>query len=275
MPEPDAGQSQYAFPRLSLAPFVHEYAPKETVRVDYTSLVDGFADWALLCPPRHESLWLVFVHGHGSAGDQLFVREDIRERLLFPALERGLGLLMVNLRGNAWMGPAAAEDLLALIKFIRGDYGAKKLIFPSGSMGASSNLIFARMYPEEVAGVVALCPATDLASYWAWCKEKASPITLEIASAIQESYGGVPSERPALYEVHSALFGADRLRMPLFLAHGTADDIIPVEQSRRLAERLATKPTFTYVEQPGGHHDTPLALATEALDQVLSQVETG
>jgi pimeloyl-ACP methyl ester carboxylesterase len=280
MPDPDnqpepAHEPPREFTQLAIAPFERGDAPAGTLRVDYTSGMDGLEDWALIIPPREGQVWLGFLHGHGSGGDQLLVRKDIREWLLYPALERGLGLLMCNLRGNAWMGPAAVEDLRSLIVLARGQYGAEKLLFASGSMGATSNLIFARLHPEEVAGLVALCPATDLASYWEWCQQKASPITLEIAGAIQQSYGGTPTELPALYEAHSALAGAQRLKMPLLLAHGTADDIIPVEQSRRLAEQLAEAEHFTYLELDGGHHDSPLAIATEALEEILVEVLAG
>ena len=51
---------------------------------------------------------------------------------------------------------------------------------------------------------------------------------------------------------------ADRLSMPLLFSHATGDETIPVEQSRRLQERLANAPNVRYVEIEGGGHDSPL-----------------
>ena len=64
--------------------------------------------------------------------------------------------------------------------------------------------------------------------------------------------------------------------MPVYLAHGDADALIPVEQSRALAA-LCRSPRFRYREIPGGHHDSPLAadIMDEALDWVLGPAGTG
>ena len=248
-------------------------APEGLVRYDYESDLDNHPDWALLCPPaRDDGLWLVMIHGHGSHGDQLYTRPDLRDQWLPHFRRLGLGLLTPNLCDNAWMGPAAAHDLHDLLAFMRGECGARQFLFASGSMGGTSNLIYAVLHPQDVAGVVALCPATDLASYHAWCRERNTGVIKEIADAIERAYDGPPASQPKTYEAHSALKNAHLLTMPVYLAHGAFDATIPVSQSRLLAAAMADKKGFTYVEMPNGHHDSPLPLAPQAVDRVILHI---
>ena len=80
----------------------------------------------------------------------------------------------------------------------------------------------------------------------------------EIAEAIKAAYGAGPDQAPALYRRHSTLANQERLTMPVYLSHGGADAIIPVEQARRLAEGMRGRNNFAYDEVPGGNHDAPL-----------------
>jgi len=214
-------------------------------------------DWALAWPGERRT-WVVHLHGHGSTGDQIFTREDIRDTWLAAYRRLGLGVLSANLRGNAWMCPAAADDLHRLLAWSRGHYGVGDFLFVSGSMGGTSNLIYGILHPEDISAMVALCPATDIGAYARWCRQHPGGVIDEIYAAIVQAYGGPPEEQPEVYAAHSAVAHAARLTMPLFVCHGDDDKIIPVEESRRLAAALADVPTFSYLELPGGHHDSPL-----------------
>lgn len=238
--------------------------PEGTLRLEYTSGVDGFKDWALALPPKKSDVWVVHIHGHGSHGDQVFTRPDIRGRW-FPAYKKhGFGILGVNLRDNAWMSPKAAQDLHDLLGYVRNAYNVRKFLLVSGSMGGTSNLIYAGVHPEDVAGVVALCPASDLSSYYAWCRKRNAGVIKEIADAIEQAYGTTPQKNPKLYAYHSAWKNAAKLKMPVFVCHGTADDLIPVSQSRILASAMANAPAFVYTEVPDGNHDSPLSTGFDA-----------
>jgi len=245
--------------------------PEAVLRLSYTSSADGRQDWSLALPESREGLWVVCIHGHGSSGDQLYTRQDMRDRWLPAFRQQGLGILTPDLRGNAWMSPLAASDLQDLLGEIRRRYAARGFVFFSGSMGGTSNLIYAALHPEDVTAVVALGAATDVGSYHAWCREKPLPIHGQIAQAIGDSYGGDPGALPEVYRAHSALRNAARLRMPIFLAHGEKDAIMPVEQARLLAERLSGSTSFLFTEVPGGSHDSPLSL-TESLKWVLDRI---
>ncbi len=232
--------------------------PAGTLRLRYVSPVDGHADWALLLPPSGATTWLVALHGHGSGGDQLFTRPDIRDAWLAHYRRRGLGVLSPHLRGNAWMSPAAVADLHGLLAWLRQHWGAGRVVLFSGSMGGTGNLIYAVQHPEDVRAVAALGAATDLAAYWRWCQAHPGGVIDEIAAAVAHAYGGPPGQAPAAYGAHQVVAGAHRLSMPVLLAHGGADALIPVQQARILADRLAGQAGFVYRELPNGDHDAPL-----------------
>jgi pimeloyl-ACP methyl ester carboxylesterase len=206
------------------------------------------------------------IHGHGSHGDQIFTRPDVRDAWYPLVTEKHLGLLSPNLRDNAWMSPAAVADLRELLGEMRLRFAAQKFILASGSMGGTSNLIYAVLHPNDVAGVVALGAAVDLEPYVEWCRKSAQPAVCgEIADAIETNYG---PDREAVYGRHSPLHHSDRLTMPVFLAHGERDTLMPVEPVRSLASAMRHQPNFRYREVPGGNHDSPLRLMREGLEWV-------
>ena len=248
--------------------------PKGLLRLEYQSAVDGAPDWALLQPPSRGKRWIVCIHGHGSGGDQLWITSNPRMTTWRPIFEKlGCGILSPHLRGNSWMGPAVAEDLRGLLAVVRGKYGATHFDFVSGSMGGTSNLIYAGLHPADVASIVALCAATDLATYYDWCRNQNKPILTEIADAIEKSYGGTPLTKPDLFTAHSTLANVHKLTMPVFIAHGTADEIIPISQLQPLAAAMAGAKSFHHEEIPGGDHDAPLPGVAHATAWVRSQLE--
>lgn len=244
--------------KVTIGPWQHPDAPAGVEKLTYTSPVDGREDWALARRPAAGRAWVVHLHGHGSSGDQVYTRPDTRQIRLAHYLHHGLGILSPNLRGNAWMCPEAVADLRALLGVVRAEYGAVAFYFLSGSMGGTGNLIYAALHPEDVSLLAALCPATDLASYHQWCGCHPGGVRDDIRRAIEAAYGGSPAQVPERYRAHSVVEHAERLTMPLLFSHATGDDIIPVEQSRRLRQALASAAQVTYVEIAGGNHDSPL-----------------
>lgn len=263
---------------VSFGPHGRDDLPADLQRVDYTSCRDGLHDWALVRPPADETAPLVVVlHGHGSGGDQLWVRKDLREKR-WPFFEQSdYGIVSPNLRGNAWMGPDAASDLRGLIATMLDRWGKRPVVLTGGSMGGTGALIFSVLYPEVVSAVVALCPATEPALYHRWCREgpHEKAVVGEIADAIEAAYGGTPDERPELYHRHSALGRAYRLSMPIYLAHGTEDDVIPFEQSAMLADALHRDGMATLAPVPEGGHDAALGLMPAGLAWVGGALSFG
>jgi pimeloyl-ACP methyl ester carboxylesterase len=259
--------------RLSPWPAPPAEAGKDVSRLDYKSGWDGQPDWGVLIPGKPRCDWAVVLHGHGSGGDQLLTRPDIRDQWLPALRSAGLGILSVNLRGNAWMSPAAVNDLHGLIGWLKQTHPAGKLFLCGGSMGGTSALIYAVQHPEQWSGVMALCPAADLPSYWHWAREREAqiPVLGEIATAIEMSYGSTPERSPQLYARHSAWTQRHRLSMPLSLVHGTADLIIPYEPTRQLADALSGNADVHYEELPDGNHDSPIPAFSRSLEWLLSK----
>jgi pimeloyl-ACP methyl ester carboxylesterase len=241
--------------------------------MDYTSTAGGNVhhDWALLLPPKDTDVWLVCIHGHGSHGDQLYVREDLRRLWLPTFLSAHVGILTPNLRDDAWMSPAAASDLHDLVSFLRDDLRGQRFVFFSGSMGGMSNLIYPVLYPGDVTASVALGAVADIGSYHRWCRESHEAVAREIADAIESAYGGTPNEVPEVYRRHNVFEHIGRLTMPVFVAHGENDALMPVEEMRRLAEVMNDADNFAYVEIAGGNHDSPLA-RIDAFDWVMARL---
>ncbi|MFA9478053.1 alpha/beta hydrolase family protein [Phycisphaerales bacterium AB-hyl4] len=250
-------------------------APDGFERLQYRSAVDGYEDWVLIRNPRRMSRWLVVLHGHNASGDQLLTRPDIRKRW-WPMLgDMSMGVVLPNLRGNAWMGPAAQMDLAGLLHWLHTNHGTKQVILVGGSMGGTGTLTFTANHPQDVAAAVALCPATDVGDYHQWCRHgcATSPLLCEIADAIEWSYGGTPAKVPTAYEGDNVRKNHQKLVMPLAIVHGTADETIPVDQSRLLAERLRGRATFQYHEIQGGDHNAPLQHFPQALAWCIDALE--
>lgn len=239
------------------------------IQVTYQSQFDGFKDQALVKRASSPN-WVVVIHGHGSNETQLFTREDIKKCWL-PQFEKAdFNILTVNLRGNAWMNPDAVRDLHGLLTWLRTTYQVEKLILFSGSMGGTSNLIYAIHHPEDIDALVSLGAATDLISYLQWCLQQDHPIIREIANALIERYGS-PDKNLDTYQAHSSQKNYHKLTMPIYFAHGGADATIPVSQARDLAALLKDNDSFKYVEIENGNHDSPL-WDINALPWIMSQL---
>lgn len=238
-----------------------ENFPQGLLRLEFRN------DWALALPGGR--IGVVVIHGHGSHGDQIFTRADIRKWGTF-VISNGWGILSPNLRDNAWMSPEAADDLTELILYAKKHYGWKKIVLASGSMGGTSNLIYAGLHPELVDGVVSLGAASDLKRYAKWCDSRTDrPICAEIAAAIRTAYHG----EETLMDRHSVCRNASKLTMPVFLYHGSADATIPVSESRILTGLLAEKKDFHYGEIYNGNHDSPLPFFEQALSHVIKCIQ--
>ncbi len=245
-------------------------------RMEYRSVVDGNRDWCLIeRPPAGARRWVIMLHGHGSHADQLYTRADIRDSWLPVLRGLGVGIVAPNLRDNAWMGPAATADLHALLQSLREEFDIEQFLLLGGSMGGSGALIYAVRHPRDISGVVAMCPATDVGNYHRWCRDQTTgPAVLQqIADAIEASYGGNPQQVPSTYAQASVLQNAASLSMPVAIAHGCDDSIIPITHSRALLRNLPAATSRLYEEIPCGDHDAPLPWAPEMLRWVMARLD--
>src|SRR5690606_15458301 len=81
-----------------------------------------------------------------------------------------------------------------------------------------------------------------------------------------ERYLGLPQKNPGAYRVSSVLTYADRLKRPLRIVHGTADDNVYFLHSMKLCDALfrAGQP-FDFLPLAGMTHMVPDPLITQRL----------
>ena len=225
----------------------------------------GNGDWYLVREGGVGRPCFVFLHGHGSGGDQLLKRADIREGWTAFLVRNGFSVISPNLGGNSWMSPAAAADLAAILRREKEILRWDRLFVVGGSMGGSAALIFARLHPELVDGVAALGAAPDPAAYMDWLVGGTLPVHADILAALRRAY---PDGE--LARAHSAVEGFEALRgKPVVLIHAADDAVMPATGASALAARLSDDPAFLYEELPAGGHDAPLARFQSAAVRLL------
>jgi len=70
-----------------------------------------------------------------------------------------------------------------------------------------------------------------------------------------ERYAGVPQEHPDAYEVSNVLTYVDRLRVPLLVIHGSADDNVYLTHSMKMADAMIRAgKDFEFLPLPGHTH---------------------
>ena len=243
---------------LSIAPIQDSALyPPGTVRIEYRSAYDGVADWALFTPGAPDKRTVVYLHGSFAHADQIYTRQDIRDFWLTRIRAGGHPLLAVNMRDTSYMSPAATRDLTDLLDHCAKAFGCRSYLLLGGSGGASSAMAYAVMHPEKIGGVIAM-GMCDIFARLGFARRSSNPVLQKLARVTAEAYGGTPEEKPELYRERSVLAHPDRLAMPVVLTMGEKDALIPVAETRKIAEALKGHPNFTYVEIPGGDHDSAL-----------------
>jgi dipeptidyl aminopeptidase/acylaminoacyl peptidase len=199
-------------------------------------------------------LLIFFLHGalsHQEQGMTSEIYHNAFGRLAEWMANRNVIYICPEYRGNSWMGPAAEEDLREIFRLTQKCYRPVKTLLTGGSMGGTSALIFASRNPGLIDGILAFCPATDVAV-----------MALRFSEHFNESYGGPPDQFPGVYQDRSVRYHVSSLApYRLAIIHGSEDTIIPVEHSRELVAALqAADAPVRYHEIEGGDHDSPVTI---------------
>ena len=119
-------------------------------------------------------------------------------------------------------------------------------------------------YSSRVSCVVDLAGDVDLAAY-----------TLPPArDEVEALLGGTPESVPERYRDASPLTWVDATSAPFLIVHGLDDDVVPIEQSRRLVAALrAARVEVTYVELPQARHGDLIDTWSLAGNQTLVFLE--
>ena len=197
--------------------------------------LDGLA-YALFLPEGEPSAGVVVLHGAGSAKESHF---DFAR----GCREEGMVALAFDARGHGGsegaFGPGAIDDVLAMVKLIRGH--APRVALRGSSMGGFQ-AIHAAARDASVCAVVAICPAPERCLLR--MLRSGEPLRFDCDAPATEAW----LESLDLFDAVSRI-GPNT---GLLLLHAKGDDQIPYTASEDLYA-AAHEPKRLLV-LPGGHH---------------------
>ncbi len=220
-------------------------------RIEYAS--DGLVVSAYLyrpAQPRGRLPVVVFNRGGYVVRDQAPVLLTLFRRLA----ARGFLVLAPMLRGSDGtagkdeMGGSDLDDLMNAFALLRrleqADTGN---VFLYGESRGGVMTLMALRDGAPVRAAATFGAITDIAQYLA-----ATPQVAEVAPQIWADF---EEKRDEVLANRSALSWPEKVRVPILLMHGAADEQVSPAQTLRLAERLATQRTdYGVIVYPGDGH---------------------
>jgi predicted peptidase len=184
---------------------------------------------------------LLFLHGYGERGSDGLLQTDVGiGHAIRTHADRYQLVIVIPQCSNTslWTNPAMEEmALAALAQSVHEFKGDRDRLYLSGlSMGGYGTWDMAARYPGKFAALAPVC-------------------------------GGLRA--PGLPELHSSLLDDPKItdayaetarrigRTPIWVFHGGADPVVPVEESRKMVEALkAVNANVKYTEYPGVGHNS-------------------
>ncbi|MEG4105958.1 alpha/beta hydrolase [Microcoleus sp. S13_C5] len=231
------------------------------------------------------------ARGGARKGESLLAmpQSDKRAITAVPALNKGLGGVILYLHGNASNVGANVEHAyrfhrLGLSVFVidyRG-YGKSQGDFPSESQvyedaqlawdylvkqrGINPNQIY--IYGHSLGGAIAIDLAVRHPEAAGLIVEGSFTSTRAMVNFQKGLFWMFPIDF-LLTQRFDSLSKVDRLQMPVLFIHGAADNVVPVEMSKKMFE-AAPEPKQLYIVPDGGHTNVAQIGGAEYL-QILSQ----
>jgi len=224
---------------------VSAVARVETGFLDRTVSVSGSSYRYQVYVPadfRSKKSWpiILFLHGAGERGSDGLLQTDVgighairHNAARFPFVV----ILPQCGKDKIWGEPdMQAQALAALYASIKEFHGDRKHVYLTGlSMGGYGTWDLAARNPGRFAAIVPICSGVQPNKDWPQLR-----VTLVDDPKITDPFAEV----------------ARRIgKTPVWMFHGDADQHVPVEQSRHMAEALkAAGADFKYTEYPGVDH---------------------
>ena len=146
----------------------------------------------------------------------------------------------LNTAGESSFGAVPAQhDVIDAIRFVQEHYQVdEKRIYSDGrSMGGLLSLLVAAKYPHVFAAAMAGQPPTDFSIQG----EKPFP------EILFKEFGGTRAQRPFEYSRREPITYARNLKYtPVMIWHGTLDQVVPVEHSKRIYALLKKYNPYQY-----------------------------
>ena len=211
--------------------------------------VDGLSLGAWFLPSRAPGTGMTVLVASGNAGDR-----SMRAPLAAALSEAGLAVLLFDYRGYGGNQGSPSEEGLALDvraarRYLVQDVGVppERMLYYGESLGAAVVTELATEHPP--AGLLLRSPFTDL------------------AAVARVHYPFLPVEA-LLWDQYALAERLSRIRVPTTVVYGSADGIVPTEQSRAVA--AAAGGPAQLVEVPGAdHNDRSLLNGPDLLRAVL------
>ena len=158
---------------------------------------------------------------------------------------KGFVTLASDLRGNGKsegtreFDKGEVDNVLNALEYARGlSYVDSRRVGVMGiSSGASLALLAASRSPAIRAVVAIQGPIEQAECYKSWV-EKKDHFDSETLIGLVSLIGGTPDQVPEEWKIRSPLYGADRIQCPVLLIYSDRDDVVPVDQSRRMETAL-------------------------------------
>jgi predicted peptidase len=196
---------------------------------------------------------ILFLHGAGERGDDGLIQTEVgigtairRNRSRFPAV-----VVMPQCRKDVWWADSMADVAMAALaeaqKEFHGD--ATRIYLTGLSMGGYGTWYLAAKYPGKFAAIVPICGGILM-------PDKARTQSPDDNSPYTEAAKKIGN------------------KTPVWIFHGGDDPVVPVTESRRMAEAMkALGGELHYTEYPGvGHNSWEKAYAeAELLPWMLSK----
>jgi uncharacterized protein len=198
---------------------------------------DGLDLGAWYVPATGRDLGVTVLVAHGNAGDRA-MRAPLAEALA----ARGMSVLLFDYRGYGGNPGDPTEEGLALDVRAARDYLVDDLGVPP------DRLVY---FGESLGGAVVTELATEHPPGGLLLR---SPFT-ELADVASTHYPFLPV-RLLLKDRYPLAEQIREVRVPTVVVYGSADSVVPTEQSRTVA-RVAGGPV-TSVEEPGADHNDPV-----------------
>ncbi|MCQ2086897.1 MAG: alpha/beta hydrolase [Bacilli bacterium] len=215
----------------------------------------------------------IMVHGYKSVGIKDF-SGGIKE-----LLAREHNVLIVDHYGHfksagktITFGVREKDDVLYWIDYVNKRLDNPEIYLYGISMGAATVLMDSGMpLPENVKGVIADCPYSSVKEEIKYTVQQ-----MKIPFAPVYPFIYLAALIFARFDMHKGKVKEyiKKTKLPILIIHGTTDDIVPVEHSRKLKEMFPEKITFLEVEGAphGMSYFVDLPHYAEALDKFLASI---
>lgn len=190
---------------------------------------------------------VVLIHGGGmGTGSRADMEHPAQQLARAGYVAFSVGYRLVDTETGSHRWPAQLDDVQRAVRWVRAnaaDFGIDPMRVAAYWWSAGGQLAALRgtrdtrdasaplaSYPSRVTCVVDLAGDVDLAAY------TQPPALHEVVALLGET----PQEVPERYRDASPLSWIDGRTAPFLVVHGAQDDVVPIEQSRRLVATLRT-----------------------------------